>query len=64
MERPKEDMILVIVHNADGRPCGWGMSISDANAREAAEVQYGNHSCYRGEKRGKTTTTLLPKRER
>lgn len=58
-----QDQILVIVHNTDGRPCGWGVSVHESEARKEAERQFKTHRCYLDEKRGKTTTHILPKKE-
>lgn len=55
-----KDLILVIIHNTDGRPCGWGMAPTEEAARREAQRQWDHHHCYEGERRGKTSTTILP----
>ena len=43
---------MVIQHNTDGRPCGWGLAETEEEAREIAERYWNNHKCYPGEERG------------
>lgn len=54
------DDVLVIVHNSDGRPCGWGIATTVGAATDEAFRQYESHECYEGERRGKVTTHHLP----
>lgn len=55
---------LAIQHNAEGRPCGWGLATSTEAAKAEAKRQYDSHGfeghgCYPGEEKGEMSVTPL-----
>jgi hypothetical protein len=60
--RDARELTAVIIHNSDGRPCGWGLAPTEVDANALAEHQYSIHKCYAGEQRGDTTVHLVARR--
>ena len=63
-ELAPSDDVLVMVHNRDGQPCGWGIAATVNAATDEAERQWLAYvRRYEGEHRavrGKVTTAHLP----
>jgi len=57
------ERVMVIQSNSDGRPCGWGVAPTKAQAEAEARRQWDAHRCYPGESRGAVAVHSLKRCE-